>query len=137
MRVLLATLAAVAAASAAAAAPLPGYGGCTAQVKVRPVEIVFACGDANFYANHLRWSRWTAGEAVATGTGWQNDCTPYCAAGHFHHFPIRVTLSKPLRCGGGRVEFSSVAWRFTREKPAAAPRAGSQVFSCRFRRERP
>ena len=26
------------------------------------------------------------------GTFWENDCTPYCAAGHFHYYPSLEVL---------------------------------------------
>ena len=82
---------------------------CTNAAAVRPARVTIACADANLYATGLRWSRWSAAGAVARGTGHVNDCTPYCAAGHFHTFPIVVRLSKPIRCNG-RVQFARIEW---------------------------
>jgi hypothetical protein len=106
--------------------------GCSHQAHVRPAEVVFACADANFYATGLSWHHWGAGDAEATGVGHQNDCTPYCAAGHFHAYPLSVRLSRPVQCVKGRREFSRLAWRFTVAKPAQVPRAGSETLPCSF-----
>jgi len=50
----------------------------------KPVQLVLACGDGNYYLSGLRWSGWGSATAAATGKAVANDCTPYCAAGHFH-----------------------------------------------------
>jgi hypothetical protein len=90
-----------------------------------------ACADGNFYFTGLRWSRWSADSASAAGRAHQNDCTPYCAAGHFHVYAARVTLSAARTCGPGRREFTRLAWVFTRAKPKGAARSGSETFRCR------
>lgn len=123
-------------AAAGTVARVPVFGGCTSNVRVRPRSVTFACADGNFYATGLRWMRWGARAATATGVGRQNDCTPNCAAGHFHAYRIAVTLSRPLVCAGFD-EFSRVAWRFVRSKPTGVPRTGSESFSCRWRKVRP
>jgi hypothetical protein len=122
--------------AAGAVARVPVFGGCTSKVRVRPHNVTFACADGNFYATGLRWTRWDAREATAAGTGHRNDCSPNCAAGHFHAYPLTVTLSRPLVCAGFD-EFSRVAWRFGRAGPTGVPRAGSESFSCRWRKLRP
>jgi hypothetical protein len=111
--------------------------GCAHRPQVRPHEVVFACADENFYATGLRWSRWSADGAAATGTGHQNDCTPNCAAGHFHDYPLAVRLSRPVTCVRGRREFSRLAWRFTAGRPARVPRYGSETLPCSFLKLRP
>jgi hypothetical protein len=82
---------------------------------VRPASIVIACADANLYATRLHWRRWTATDAVATGTGHRNDCTPNCAAGHFHTFPITIRLSRVVMCVPGRREFAHITWNGSSE----------------------
>jgi len=129
-----ASLAATAASGAVARVPV--FGGCTSKVRVRPHSVDFACADGNFYATGLRWTRWDAREASATGLGQQNDCTPDCASGHFHAYPLAVRLSGPLVCAGTD-EFSRVAWRFVRSRPPGVRRTGGETFSCRWRRVRP
>ena len=87
-------------AAASAVAVVPVFGGCTSKVHVRPHTVVFACGDGNFFATRLRWTRWDASQAFATGIGHQNDCTPDCAGGRFHAYPVSVHLTTPLVCAG-------------------------------------
>ena len=44
------------------------------------------------YFAKLAWTSWTPGLASAKGALVLNDCTPYCAAGHFHRYPAIVVL---------------------------------------------
>ena len=101
---------------------------------MRPRAIVLACGDGNFYANHLRWTSWTQTSARATGVGHQNDCKPDCAAGHFQAYPIALRLSKVVGCphAPGVREFAEVRWQWTKPIPAlpGIPRSGSETFTC-------
>jgi len=64
-----------------------------------PVELVLACADGNYYLTGLHWKAWGSASTSATGIAHQNDCKPYCAAGHFHTYPVRVTAAKRTRCG--------------------------------------
>jgi hypothetical protein len=113
------------------------YTGCEHVVHVRPASVVVACGDGNFYFTRLRWRSWGAHAAAASGTAHQNDCTPYCAAGHFHAYPAELRFSRPVTCVARRREFSTISWRFTGGKPAHVPRSGSQTLPCRFLRLKP
>lgn len=69
---------------------------------VRPKSFVLACADGNSALQKLAWSTWAPGLASAKATLVQNDCTPYCAAGHFHSYPALVVLwgSKAIGHGG-------------------------------------
>ncbi len=135
---LLALVAVAAAASAAApAARAPGFVGCrsfvsrTATALVRPRSIMIACGDGNFYATGLTWTRWDAQRAEGTGVGHQNDCTPYCAAGHFHTYRLALRLDEVARCGSRKeLQFTRVTWTFPGAKSAGVPRRGSETFRC-------
>ena len=60
--------------------------------RVRPRSFVLACADGNAYFAKLAWTSWTPGLASAKGTLVLNDCTPYCAVGHFHSYPVIVVL---------------------------------------------
>jgi len=111
--------------------------GCAHKPAVRPAEVVFACADANFYAAGLHWSHWGTKDAEATGVGHENDCTPNCAAGHFHRYPLSVRLSRPVVCVHGRREFSRLAWTFTGKRPASAKRSDSEVLPCSFLKLKP
>jgi hypothetical protein len=95
------------AAGTASGAPLPSFQGCPpVRPEIRPAQIVLACADGNFYFTGLDWSAWNASGAQATGTAHQNDCTPNCAAGHFHSYGVSVKLSRREACARGRIEFT-------------------------------
>ena len=93
-----------------------GLPDCAGKPVVRPSSIVLACGDGNFQANHLRWTGWGESFAAAQGTASVNDCKPYCAAGHFHLYPVML-IAKGRQTCSGRSAYSSVTYAF----PAAAP----------------
>jgi hypothetical protein len=113
------------------------FTGCSHQAQLRPVQIVFACADGNFYVNGMSWTHWGTADAEGTGVGHLNDCTPYCAAGHFHAYKLSVRLSRPVVCVKGRREFSRIGWRFTGAKPARLPRADGETLPCRFLKLKP
>ena len=94
-----------------------------------PSSIVAACGDGNFWFGSLRWKTWSATGATAAGSAHQNDCIPYCAAGHFHAYAASVSLAGARRCAG-KLELTRISWRFTKAKPAGIPRTGAETFRC-------
>jgi hypothetical protein len=100
-----------------------------------PASIVMACGDGNFYVTALHSKRWTATDAIAAGTGHQNDCKPYCAAGHLHKFPLTIRLSRVVQCVPGRCELSRIAWDGGRL--TGIPEAGSETLPYSFLKLRP
>lgn len=63
---------------------------------------MIACGDGNFYVKVKKWSYWNGREAGGSGMAFANDCIPYCAAGTFHKYPVKIRLTKPRKrtCGG-------------------------------------
>jgi hypothetical protein len=65
---------------------------CLGQAQVRPSSFILACADANDYLTKLSWTSWEPNLASAYGTQEENDCIPYCAAGHFHAYPVDVVL---------------------------------------------
>jgi hypothetical protein len=73
---------------------------CLGTAQVRPGSIILACADGNNYLSGLSWTSWTPNLASATGTQVANDCIPYCAAGHFHSFPVLVVLWGSAQVGG-------------------------------------
>lgn len=68
---------------------------CFDQAQMRPADYLLACGDGNNRLVGLRWDTWGPRTATATGTDMVNDCRPYCAAGRFRPYPVKVTLSAP------------------------------------------
>ena len=90
---------------------------------VRPHRALWSCGDGNGWYRHLRWRKWERRHAFAFGNLWLNDCKPYCAAGTFHHYPLRVRVFRVRKRGGHRV-FTRSAYVFLDEKPPNWPRRG-------------
>jgi hypothetical protein len=78
----------------------------------RPKTIMVACGDGNFYFTSMSWHGWNTRAARGRGVVHENDCDPFCAAGHFHAFPISVRLSRPQRCDDGLWSYTRLAWRY-------------------------
>lgn len=68
---------------------------CFGRGLVMPPDFLLACGDGNDRLGGLYWSHWGSDYAVGTGYEEANDCDPYCAAGHFHSFPVKIRLSDP------------------------------------------
>jgi hypothetical protein len=62
------------------------------QALVRPKTFILTCADGNALLDTLSWSSWAPGLASAIGSLVLNDCTPYCAAGHFHSYPAVVVF---------------------------------------------
>jgi hypothetical protein len=117
----------------------PVWVDCAHARDVRPAGITLACGDGNFWVNRLGWETWGNRSATSVGAGHINDCTPYCAAGHFHAYAISIRLSDVVTCGG-RPEFARVTWVWHRSKPAWRGHKawnGSETFSCRWLRAAP
>jgi len=75
---------------------------------VRPKSFVLACADGNSAFDKLTWSAWGPGLASAKGTLVQNDCTPYCAAGHFHRYPALVVLWGSKAVGSGEHAYTKL-----------------------------
>jgi hypothetical protein len=75
---------------------------------VRPRSFVLACADGNSAFEKLTWSAWSSGLASAQGTLVQNDCTPYCAAGHFHRYPALVVLWGSKAVGSGEHAYTKL-----------------------------
>jgi hypothetical protein len=124
-------LSTTAARPARAESPLPRFAGCmNRSPQIRPRAIIITCADGNFWADRLEWSSWNAHGAAGSGTGHENDCTPYCAAGHFHTYRVRVTLSRPSSCKPLPDLFTRVGWRFIGKKPSGSPRTGYELFPC-------
>jgi hypothetical protein len=95
--IVLAALAVPSAALAASNSSQPQAINCTS-LKFKPTRIVLSCGDGASWLGKLKWSSWTATQAVGTGNFSAINCTPDCAAGHLQSVAVKVTLSKPKTC---------------------------------------
>ena len=110
----------------APASPVMALPDCSGKLQVQPSQVIFACGDGNFFAHGLRWTNWGASTTSATGTGQFTDCTPNCAQGKTHSARIKVTASGRQSCPGGRPAYASVTFAWIGPSPGRAP------FSMRF-----
>ena len=97
---------------------------------VAPRTVTLACGDGNFWLGGLRWSGWGAATATATGTAHANDCKPYCAAGHFHAYPVTVAASRPATCLGGLRQYTRLSLRYTAARRPGARATETETFPC-------
>jgi hypothetical protein len=99
------------------------------KLEVQPTSLLLVCSDGTAGLKDLTWSHWghnittsTSGQSIpaptATGTGefFLNDCTPNCAQGHDHTYPVRVTLSVVYSSPQGGTYFgqASLAWQGSR-----------------------
>ena len=92
----------------------------------KPRNVILACGDGNLQLRGLHWRRWNTRTARGRGYSVENDCIPYCAAGHFHWYPARVIASKPRlqTCDRGRgYIYQRLRVSYTGESPPGRPRA--------------
>jgi hypothetical protein len=115
-----------------AATALPALPDCQGKPVVKPSSITLACGDGNFYVENLKWTGWGESFAAATGTGKANDCTPNCAAGHFHSYPMLLIVSGSQQCGGRR-SYARVVYAFIGRSPypqSTKVEDSTQSFPC-------
>jgi hypothetical protein len=91
---------------------------CLGHPQVRPGRFTLACADANDYLTGLAWKNWGPGLASATGVQAVNDCVPYCAAGHFHRYPVDVVLWHPAAAGPGSQRYTSITLLYPGAHPA-------------------
>jgi hypothetical protein len=88
-------------ASTAAGAATPSVvPNCLGKPTVKPAEIILACADAGLGVRSLHWLAWGQARTAGLGTAFANDCTPNCAAGHFHSYDAVIVLSGSQRCDG-------------------------------------
>lgn len=91
---------------------------CLGHPQVRPGRFTLACADANDYLTGLAWRSWDPRLASATGVQALNDCVPYCAAGHFHRYPVDVVLWQPAAAGPGSQRYTSITLLYPGVHPA-------------------
>jgi hypothetical protein len=82
-----------------AGGPVYGVQSCT-KPRVRPTEIVFQCGDAGAFMEHIRWRRWGGSIAVGSGDYSEKTCVPTCATGPLRSHHATVWLGSIGRCSG-------------------------------------
>ena len=94
-----------------------------------PKQLTLACADANYGLTRLHWRHWGARVASATGTARANDCTPNCAAGHFHSYPVTVTADRLTRCNSARY-YARLAIAYSSTRPAGIAKRDVHTLGC-------
>jgi hypothetical protein len=92
---------------------------CNDKPEARPGTYVLTCADGGMYLQGLHWTSWTAKLASGYGTFWENDCTPDCAAGHFHQYPALAMLWDTAKLKGypGDRQYVRLTLVFTGKRP--------------------
>lgn len=99
----------------------------------RPRTVILTCADANWQLRGLRWPRWNGRVARGNGYSYENDCNPFCAAGQFHRYPVRVTASDPRlqTCNGRRVfVYQRLRITYTGSRPVGRNRSNRRSGKC-------
>ena len=94
---------------------------CQGRPQVQPGSLTLACADGNDYLADLNWTTWAPGLAGATGVQVENDCVPYCAAGHLHRYPVDAVFWGSAAAGPGSQRYTQVTLLY----PGARPDYGS------------
>ncbi|HEY4411796.1 MAG TPA: hypothetical protein VGN06_02250 [Gaiellaceae bacterium] len=95
----------------------------------KPTSITLSCADGNYGLDHLDWRGWGRAAATAAGFAFANDCKPYCAAGHFHTYPVTVTADRLAKCGLTPT-YGRVIITYPAARPQAIPRHDVRVLGC-------
>lgn len=97
---------------------------CLGRSQTHPSRYLLACGDGNNYLVSLHWSQWGTTTARAVGTDVANDCVPYCAAGHFHDYPVVISLDEVQPWVGhpGVERFTRLTAEYPGARPAGLPK---------------
>lgn len=94
-----------------------------------PSTLVLACADANYELTRLAWRGWGAATATATAVARANDCTPNCAAGHFHSYHVRVTATQLRACGRARY-YARLVLDYPGARPAGIAKRDVHALGC-------
>jgi hypothetical protein len=94
-----------------------------------PRTLILACADANYSLASLTWHGWGRATATASGKARANDCTPNCAAGHFHSYPVTVTATQLRACGQARY-YARLTIAYAGKRPAGIAKRDVHSLSC-------
>jgi len=95
----------------------------------QPKVLTLACADANYGLASLAWHGWGKASATATGVARANDCTPNCAAGHFHSYRVRVTATRLRACGRARY-YARLTIAYTSARPQGISKRDVHTLGC-------
>ena len=68
--------------------------------QLMPHAVTLACADDNLYVTRLKYTHYGQKTTTASGLFHENDCTPNCAAGHFHIYAGTIVFRNLVRCKG-------------------------------------
>src|SRR6516165_9610690 len=105
---------------------------CAGRPVVEPTSVTLACGDGNFSIEKIKWTGWGESFAAGVGTGKLNDCKPYCAAGHFHSYPMFLIATGRQSCPNSQIAYVKVVYAFVGRSPFPQDAPGTQDPSQRF-----
>jgi hypothetical protein len=94
-----------------------------------PTQLVLACADGNYELTKVTWRGWGKPSATGTATASANDCTPNCAAGHFHTYPARVTATALKACGKARY-YAKLTITYPGKRPAGFGKRDVHQLNC-------
>jgi hypothetical protein len=94
-----------------------------------PHSLTLTCADANYQLARMSWRGLGNATATATGTARANDCTPNCAAGHFHSYPVTVRATRLTRCGRARY-YDRITIVYRAARPAGVAKRDVHTFGC-------
>jgi hypothetical protein len=108
---------------------------CLGRPITEPSDVVLSCADGGFEIQNIRWTGWGESFAAGIGTGRVNDCTPNCANGHFHDYPMLLAVTGKQRCPNGRPAYAKVTYAFVGRSPypQEASSEATQDFPCKPR----
>lgn len=94
-----------------------------------PASLVMACGDGNYSLAKLTWKGWGTVAAKATGSASANDCTPNCAAGHFHSYPVQIIADGLHACGRAKI-YTRLTMVYPGKRPPGLSVRDVHTLSC-------
>ena len=103
---------------------------CLGKPVAAPSQVVLACADAGLGMRAIHWLGWGGALAAGVGTAYANDCTPTCAAGHFHDYRGVLLLSGSQNCDG-RLAYRTATVAIVGEPPQAWSTAADATYPLR------
>lgn len=116
--------------AAASASPGTVYVSNCGKLVQHPKTIVLACADANYELTRLSWKSWGGPVSAAVGKVSANTCTPNCAAGKFHSYPVKVAALEARKCGAKLVYLKLTIAYTGATRPAGHAKHENWTFTC-------
>lgn len=98
-------------------------------LRSKPASLTLACGDGNYSLEGLSWKGWGKAAATAIGSARANDCTPNCAAGHFHSYKVTATADRLSTCGKARY-YARITITYPGARPAGLAKRDVHTLTC-------